>query len=149
MAQPLATQSSHLDILTNAIPPWLGNASPAKRAVLTIDTPVIADWYLRATEQQHAHLKHLNGAAWTAQNRVDKALVALQSPETFGAARLQAALKDEFGIDTDVRTTYLQLYVPLTLAGFTVRPGAARTWSVSLLDAALHNFETAERYEQH
>ncbi|MBN0979988.1 hypothetical protein JTY93_19705 [Pseudomonas hygromyciniae] len=149
MAQPLATQSPHFDILTNAIPPWLGTASPAKRAVLAIDTPVIADWYLRATEQQHAHLKHLNGAAWAAQNRVDKALVALQSPETFGAARLQAALKDEFGIDTDVRTTYLQLYVPLTLAGFTVRPGAARTWSVSLLDAALHNFETDEPYEQH
>ncbi|OHW40743.1 dermonecrotic toxin domain-containing protein [Pseudomonas sp. 06C 126] len=149
MAQPLATQSPHLDILSNAIPSWLGTASAAKRAALAEGTPAIAAWYLRATEQQHAHLKHLNAAAWTAQNRVDKALAALQSPETFGAARLQAALKDEFGVDADVRTTYLQLYVPLTLAGFTVKPGAARTWSVSLLDAALHNFETDEPYEQH
>jgi hypothetical protein len=79
---------------------------------------------------------------------VDQALAALQSPEDFGADRLQAALKDEFGIDTDVRTTYLQLYVPLTLAGFTVA-GAARTWSVSLLEAALHNFEADETYERH
>lgn len=149
MAQPLATQSPHLDILSNAIPSWLGTASAAKRAVLAEGTPAIADWYLSATEQQHAHLKQLNAAAWTAQNRVDKALAALQRPEIFGAARLQAALKDEFGVDADVRTTYLQLYVPLTLAGFTVKPGAARTWSVSLLDAALHNFETDEPYEQH
>lgn len=149
MAQPLAPQSPHLDILSNAIPPWLGTASAAKRAALAEDTPAIADWYRRATEQQHAHLKQLNAAAWTAQNRVDKALAALQSPETFGAARLHAALKDEVGVDADVRTTYLQLYVPLTLAGFTVKPGAARTWSVSLLDAALHNFETDEPYEQH
>jgi len=149
MAQHPATQTPHLDILTHAIPPWLGNASAAKRAALAAGTAGIVDVSPHATEQQRAHLKQLNGAAWAAQNRVDQALAALQSPEDFGADRLQAALKDEFGIDTDVRTTYLQLYVPLTLAGFTVKPGAARTWSVSLLEAALHNFEADETYERH
>lgn len=149
MAQHPATQTPHLDILTHAIPPWLGNASAAKRAALAAGTAGIVDVSPHATEQQRAHLKQLNGAAWAAQNRVDQALAALQSPEDFGADRLRAALKDEFGIDTDVRTTYLQLYVPLTLAGFTVKPGAARTWSVSLLEAALHNFEADETYERH
>lgn len=149
MAQHPATQTPHLDILTHAIPPWLGNASAAKRAVLAAGTVAMADVYPHASEQQQAQLKQLNDAAWAAQNRVDQALAALQSPEDFGTDRLHAALKDEFGIDTDVRTTYLQLYVPLTLAGFTVKPGAARTWSVSLLEAALHNFEADETYEQH
>ena len=139
MAQQPETQTPHLDILRDAIPPWLGTASAAKRVALKACTPLIADWYTRATESQHAQLKELNAAAWTAQNLVDKALAALKSPEQFGAERLHAALKDEFGIDTDVRTTYLQLYVPLTVVGFTVKQGAARTWSVSLLEAALHN----------
>ena len=149
MAQHPETQTPHLDILRDAIPPWLGTASAAKRVALKACTPLIADWYTRATESQHAQLKELNAAAWTAQNLVDKALAALKSPEQFGAERLHAALKDEFGIDTDVRTTYLQLYVPLTVVGFTVKQGAARTWSVSLLEAALHNFEADETYAQH
>ncbi len=71
MAQPLATQSPHLDIPSNAIPSWLGTASAAKRAALAEGTPAIADWYLRATEQKLAHLKQLNASDWTAHHRVD------------------------------------------------------------------------------
>lgn len=134
----------HLTILSNAIAPWLGGASAAKRGALAANPPAVADWYSTITDLQHEKLKRLNGEAWTTQNRVDQAFSAIKSPEDFGAELLQKALKDEFDLDANVRTTYLQLYIPLTLAGITVKPGAARTWSVSLLDAALHNFEAAE-----
>lgn len=152
---PLQTtpDALHLTILSNAIAPWLGGASAAKRGALAANTPVVADWYSTITDLQHEKLKRLNGEAWTTQNRVDRAFSAIKTPEDFGAELLQKALKDEFDLDANVRTTYLQLYIPLTLAGFTVKPGAARTWSVSLLDAALHNFEPAEAtdgaYERH
>ncbi|WP_315336499.1 dermonecrotic toxin domain-containing protein [Pseudomonas grimontii] len=131
-------------ILKNALPQWLGNAAADKRTALANHAPVFADWYKNTSEAQHNQLKYLNSQAWTAQNQVDSAMAELKSPEEFGAERLQQALAERYGVDANVRTTYLQLYIPLTVAGFTVKPGAARTWSVSLLDAALHNFEPSE-----
>ncbi|WP_124430310.1 dermonecrotic toxin domain-containing protein [Pseudomonas sp. R2-37-08W] len=148
---PVAPDIHHA-ILTQAIPHWLGDAAPARRSALGEHAPSIPDWYKHACDAQHAELKRLNGEAWTRQNQVDKALAELKSPEMFGAELLQAALKRQYALDLDVRSTWLQLYVPLTLAGVRVRAGASRTWSVSLLKAALHNFEPAEAepdaYEQ-
>lgn len=144
MGTPPAPAVPHYQILKNALPQWLGNAATGKRAALANSAPVIADWYKNASEAQHQQLKRLNGNAWTAQNQVDSAMAALKSPADFGAEVLQQALASQYGVDADVRTTYLQLYIPLTVVGFTVKPGAARTWSVSLLDAALHNFEPSE-----
>ncbi|MCJ7959455.1 MAG: hypothetical protein MUW57_23640 [Pseudomonas sp.] len=43
-----------------------------------------------------------------------------------------------------MRSTYLRLSVPATIPWFPVRSGAARIRTVSLLDAALHNFEAGE-----
>ncbi|SUD32846.1 leucine-rich repeat-containing protein [Pseudomonas fluorescens] len=140
----LSDTSAPHEILQHASARWLGEASQAKRSTLASHTPSIADWYAHASDTQHTELQRLNSAAWTAQNRVDKALAGLKSPRDFGAELLQQALQRQYGVEQDVRHTYLQLYVPLQIAGFTVKPGAARTWSVPLLDAALHNFEQAE-----
>lgn len=131
-------------IVMQAIPHWLGDATPARRSTLGEVSGSFPDWYKNASATQHAELKRLNGEAWTRQNQVDKALAGLKSPQTFGAELLQPALKRQYSVDLDVRSTWLQLYVPLTLAGFRVQAGASRTWSVSLLNAALHNFEPAE-----
>ncbi len=43
-----------------------------------------------------------------------------------------------------MRETFLRLYLPDHLPWLRLKSGAARTWTVSLLDAALHNFESAE-----
>ncbi|AZF33509.1 hypothetical protein C4J89_4061 [Pseudomonas sp. R4-35-07] len=139
-----ATPDAHLAILMQAVPPWLGDASPARRTALGEHSPNFPDWYTHASAAQHKELKRLNGETWTHQNRLDKALAGLKSAETFGAELLQTALKRQYGLDLDVRSTWLQLYVPLTVAGFRVKAGASRTWSVSLLNAALHNFEPDE-----
>ncbi|MBC3244749.1 leucine-rich repeat domain-containing protein [Pseudomonas lurida] len=136
----------HADILQQAVPGWLADASPARRAALRNTQPAIADWYTTATPQEHDTLKNQVNLAWTAQNRLDQALANLHAADDFGAPLLQALLKQRFGVEADVRTTYLRLYIPQTLAWLPIGSGGARTWTVSLLEAALHNFEADEAY---
>lgn len=137
----------HHDVLAKAIPAWLGSASSARRETLKAVTPHIEPWHVNATAAQHQALKPLIGNAWAAQNQVDKAMAELKSPQDFGAPILQHALKQRFGVERDVRSTYLRLYIPATITWFKVKSGAARTWTVSLLEAALHNFEESETRE--
>ena len=49
---------------------------------------------------------------------------------------LEQALKAEFGLELDVDATFVRLYIPDSVPWFSIRSGAARTWTVSLLDAA-------------
>lgn len=139
----------HMDILEQAVPAWLPATSAAKRAALSNVQPVIPAWYKSASAQDHDTLKTRVNSAWRAQHQVDQAMANLKSPQDFGAPLLQQRLKQRFGIELDVRTTYLRLYIAQTIPWFPVRTGAARTWTVSLLEAALHNFEADEHYEAH
>ena len=127
---------SHYHLLKEAIPGWLGSASSAKQLALS-----------QAKPQPHptnAELKRLNAAHWSAQNAVDDALKNVQGPSTFARAILEDALLTRFGLDLDSETVYLRLYIPLNIPIFSLPSGAARTWTVSLLEAALHNFEHSE-----
>ncbi|SEM38138.1 Leucine Rich Repeat [Pseudomonas sp. ok272] len=136
------------EILAQVIAPWLGHASTTKRDALAHHSPIIARWHTTASPAQHQTLKRLNAHAWTTQNHLDKAMANLKTPRDFAAERLQQALNTRYALDVDVASTYLQLYIPLKIATFTVSPGAARTWTVSMLDAALHNFEPSEAQPQ-
>ena len=130
-----------------AVPAWLPTLSPAKRTALNNVKPSIPQWYKTASPDAHDTLKNRVSRAWEAQSKVDQAMGTLKSPQAFGAPLLAQLLKRRFGIERDVETTYLRLYIPLTIPWFSVRSGAARTWTVSLLDAALHNFEAGEVFE--
>lgn len=130
---------SHYQLLQNALPAWLGQASSARRQALS-----------RATPQPHAtnaELKRLNGAYWNTQNAVDDALKHVQGPRPFARAVLEEALLTRYALDLDSESVYLRLYIPQTVPWFSIPSGAARTWTVSLLDAALHNFEHGETLE--
>ena len=85
---PVRFRDLHREILQNAIPQWLGEASAHKQAALKAAPVVIADWYASASGEQHRQLKPLIAQAWTTQNLVDKALQDLQSPEDFASERL-------------------------------------------------------------
>ncbi|MGH8348910.1 MAG: dermonecrotic toxin domain-containing protein, partial [Pseudomonas sp.] len=80
----------------------------------------------------------------TSQNRVDQMMANLQNPADFAEPLLNAALKTRFGLELDVRKTFLRLYIPAHIPWLRLKSGAARIWTVSLLDALLHNFESAE-----
>ncbi|RON16929.1 NEL-type E3 ubiquitin ligase domain-containing protein [Pseudomonas frederiksbergensis] len=102
-------------------------------------------WYATATDAQHAELKAANLTAWTSQNQIDKHLKDLQDVYSFAAPLLQQKLKEQYGIGHDVKTTCLRLYMPKDLPWYTIdvlKGFTSRT--VSLLDAALHNFATSE-----
>ncbi|MFN3359532.1 MAG: dermonecrotic toxin domain-containing protein, partial [Pseudomonas sp.] len=128
----------------DTLPDWLGNASAARRQALRDTPPLFADWHTRASRQRQMPLRLAIAASWAAHNRVDRALDTLQTPQQFAAPRLQQALQQRFGIDADVHTTYLRLYTRLTTPLLPLPTGGASVWTVSLLDAALHNFDEAE-----
>ncbi|MHC8304446.1 NEL-type E3 ubiquitin ligase domain-containing protein [Pseudomonas sp. PB3P13] len=85
--------------------------------------------------------------AWRAQNRTDRAFGKLQDVYAFAAPLLSAKLKEQYGIEDDVQSTYLRLYFPKNTPWYAanILPGhASRT--VSLVDAALHNFAQGETF---
>ncbi|CRM30621.1 leucine-rich repeat domain-containing protein [Pseudomonas sp. 44 R 15] len=131
---------SHYQLLTGTLPPWLGNASASKRQALKAVQPL----QLQGSAEQRAALARLTGAHWEAQNSVDLGLQSLQDIKAFATPILEQALKADFNLVLDVEATYLRLYIPDHIPWFSIRSGAARTWTVSLLDAALHNFEHKE-----
>ncbi|NWE39572.1 leucine-rich repeat domain-containing protein [Pseudomonas yamanorum] len=138
------TSSPHYQQLIKAVPPWLGNASPERHRQLKGTAPTIPAWYGRASDTDHRTLKALIGHAWDAQNPVDQALANVLNINDFARPMLQKALKDQFALEPDVEKTLIRLYIPASIPWFPIRSGAARTWTVSLLEAALHNFEPDE-----
>lgn len=136
----------HYQPLKNAIPQWLGNTSASRREALKNSPPLVPEALKSAPAEQHAVMKKLTATTLTAQSEVDKSLEHLQDAAAFAEPLLKAELKNCFHLDVDVRNTYVRLYIPVTTPWFAISTGA-RVWTVSLLDAALHNFEDRETYE--
>jgi len=92
-------------------------------------------------------LKQSIKLGWNAQNDIDRALSELQDVYAFAKPLLQQELKDRFGVEDDVEETWLRLYAPAKTSWW-VHDFSAGTTSrtVSLLDAALHNFPSDEAF---
>lgn len=155
IASPTATSTpiepqhpdSHYEHLAAALPQWLLNASAGRRAAVADARPHRHAALRNASAGQHAALKKHNAAYWNAQNQIDQRLAHLKDARAFGEPLLREALKKQYGLDLDVNATFLHLYIPQSIPWFPLKSGAARSWTVSLLDAALHNFEAAETTE--
>jgi len=135
---------AHFQHLINVIPSWLRQATPQRREALSNITPGLPTSLKDAPPHRHAELGKLIARHVTSQNRVDQMMANLQSPADFARPLLETALKSQFGLEPNVRKTFLRLYIPTHLPWLRLKSGAARIWTVSLLDAALHNFESAE-----
>jgi hypothetical protein len=142
-----ADKSVHYELVKKAIPSWLLTASPSRIKALKSVPLTLPDWHRSAPATTHQQLKKQMQLAWTAQNDVDKALSELQDVYTFAKPLLQQALKDQYGVDDDVEDTWLRLYMPVKTSWW-VHDFAKGTQSrtVSLLDAALHNFSSDESF---
>jgi Leucine-rich repeat (LRR) protein len=132
--------------LKKALPDWLGNISTGRREALGNTRPQASAAIQAAPTESHQQMKTLNAAHWVAQSKVDQSLEHLQDASAFAEPLLKQQLKDCFGLDLDVRNTFVRLYIPATTPWFPITTGA-RVWTVSLLDAALHNFEEKETSE--
>ncbi|MFQ6351170.1 dermonecrotic toxin domain-containing protein [Pseudomonas sp. R11F] len=135
---------SHYERLKNAMPQWLGQASAAKHQALRQAKPHLGKPLQAATARQQALFKQATAHHWRAQNTVDDALKNLRDPKAYARPLLQNLLRQRFALNLDVDEVFIRLYIPLTIPWFAIRSGAARTWTVSLLDAALHNFDYKE-----
>ncbi|WP_332880469.1 NEL-type E3 ubiquitin ligase domain-containing protein [Pseudomonas agronomica] len=124
--------------LVHAIPDWLPKLSSPQRTALIHAAGPVPSGLTQAGAADKAQLKSALQARWTSRQKLEQVLGRLQSIEAFAEPLLVAALQQRCNITLDVRQTYLRLYVP---EGIFV---AYRTRTISLLDAALQNFEAKE-----
>jgi hypothetical protein len=105
----------------------------------------IPQWSKEASSALHSRLKKTMVASWEAQNHVDRMLGELQDVYAFAEPLLHEALKRQYGVDIDVRNTYLKLFSPAKLSPWAHNiTGGVSSRTVSMLDAALHNFALNE-----
>ena len=136
---------SHYQPLVNGLPRWLADATPARREALKNNRRPLTAQIKTAPQARHAELRTTIAEHMKAQTSVDETLAHLQDINAYAEPLLKAALKSKFALDLDVKETFLRLYIPVS-SGFSIQP-ASRTWTVSLLEAALHNFEEKETRE--
>jgi Leucine-rich repeat (LRR) protein len=136
--------SIHRELLEQLTPDWLVNATPARRAAIKNTGTLPPDWYQRASIGQQLVLKLSFNASFSAQAVLDKTMSSLQGIEAFAEPILRNALKDRFGIEVDVNKTLVCLRRPLEVSDFEIEIASFEVLKLSLLQAALHNFEASE-----
>lgn len=134
----------HYQFIKNAISAPLKNTSLYRAHALNATMLKLQIWY---NADGHEALKTANLQAWNAQNQADQTFGQLQDVYTFAEPLLSAKLKEQYGVEDDVKSTYLRLYFPKKTPWYVadILPGAASR-TVSLLDAALHNFAQGETF---
>ncbi|MGG7557491.1 NEL-type E3 ubiquitin ligase domain-containing protein [Pseudomonas sp. ES3] len=138
----------HYDFIQNRIHPIFKSASLQRAQELSLTQTAIGQWIKTATDIDHTRLQESNIKLWSAQNRVERALEELQNIYKFAEPLLTDALLEQYGVDVDVKTTCLHLYLPRERPWYVVDlSGGVVTRTVSLLDAALHNFALTETCE--
>ncbi|MCU7249445.1 NEL-type E3 ubiquitin ligase domain-containing protein [Pseudomonas koreensis] len=142
--KPAATRSIHGDLLEKAIPGWLTDATPERRAALKRAAAPLPPWYLQASASRRQAFNEALTASFSAQTRLDKAMSWLQDIDTFAAPLLSKALKERFNVELDVHKTFLQLRKPLELGILGIDISSFDVLKLPLLQAALHNFEESE-----
>ena len=146
-ALALNTNSKHHEFIKKAIPAWLKETSPRRVSELKNVPLRIPEWNKTAPASAHQHLQQAIKGHWSNLNALDQALSGLQDVYTFAEPLLQKALKERYGVEVDVQQTWLRLYAPVATSWWThdfASPVTSRT--TSLLDAALHNFASHERF---
>ncbi|WP_434766605.1 dermonecrotic toxin domain-containing protein [Pseudomonas triticicola] len=115
------------------------------RAEALAATPFnIEPWYQTASAKDQQRLAAANLKAWGSQNTVDHLLAKLDL-YAFAEPLLKAKIKALYGIEPDVKATWLRLYIPAATPWYALDLTAGVvTRTVSLLDAALHNFASTE-----
>ncbi|MGY3175202.1 hypothetical protein ACVWYU_004626 [Pseudomonas sp. TE12234] len=142
-------KSIHFHQVKKAIPAWLLNTSPSRVEDLKSVRLTLPDWHRNASTLAHRKLKKANQLGWTAQNTADTALKDVKDIFAFAKPLLQKALKDRFDVEDDVEETWLRLYAPVTTAWWVHDfSGGTTSRTVSLLDAALHNFSRDETFTE-
>ena len=144
---PLSVKGKHDAFIKQSIPDHLITLSPARRTALKAVKPGPMQWYTTVTAEQRTELHKRVVARTKAQDKLDKTMGRIQPLTVFAKPLLEAALKD-IGHTMDVNEVHLRLYSTTEDDDF----GLSRAYNVrtlSLLQAALHNFEEVETGDGH
>ena len=143
-AQPTdLDKGKHYDLIKTRISDCFQTAPPHRTEVLTRLKLKFEKWHTR-----DAQLREANKQAWITQSIVDQFFTSVQDVYAFAAPLLQARLLEKYGVEDDVRTTFLRLYIARNSDWWVIdTSGGVTTRTVSLLDAALHNFAAGETFE--
>ncbi|MDR0280157.1 MAG: NEL domain-containing protein [Paucimonas sp.] len=153
--QDAAVTDIHYQTVSQRVPPWLLSATPAQRQALRAQPPQPMPWLAQAgarlpqvlaalREEQQRHQFH--------STLVEGFLKQLPSAEAFAEPLLREAIKNTFGLDLDVRHTYLfnAAQARIDASHFTANDPLVKAFQVvkaatqPLLLAALQNFEAFE-----
>lgn len=145
----------HYDVLKERVPAWFSQAPASRQAELGNYELHLPSWYRRATPQQHAALSSAHRHFRQALNQLENRLGNLNDIFEFAEQPLKDAIKSRFGLDVDVRNVYFARKYAFKdrddLWGFLVLdrtndPSLNHEYrGISLLEAALANFEPAEQ----
>ncbi|WP_367254485.1 NEL-type E3 ubiquitin ligase domain-containing protein [Pseudomonas sp. stari2] len=140
----IQSRGRHYDFIKNNIHDTFKHTSLHRALALSTATLNKQPWHEKPDQTP---AKTANLAAWKAQNQTDQALGKIKSLEAFAVHLLENGLKEKFGLAVNVKQTYLRLYFPKETPWYIINvlPGVASR-TVSLLDAALHNFASNETF---
>lgn len=136
----------HYEFIKQQLPRWMLDTQPQRLTALKTLKPDIGRFDTTTlTPSRHAAMKQALGSHWTTQNALDKKFSQLNDIQAFAEPLLKNALR-AYG-DIDVLHISIRLYAPASLPWWTanVRPGVTSR-TVTLLDAALHNFSASETF---
>lgn len=143
-----ADKGQHYEFIKSAVSAPFKNATVSRGQALAATPLKVEPWYTNVGAGSMEKLAAANLKAWTSQNSVDHAL-AKTDLYAFAEPLLKALIKQRHGIEPDVRNTCLRLYQSKKLPWYTIDISEGVTSrTVSLLDAALHNFASHETVEQ-
>ncbi|MFG6203201.1 NEL-type E3 ubiquitin ligase domain-containing protein [Pseudomonas retamae] len=143
-ARPVATDSLHAGYLESALPQWLIDASAQRKTEIKNAGTRMPAWYTQASAPQRQTLDDSFRASLAAQSALDQTMSSLKDIDAFARPILTRALKRHYKVNVDVDKTVLSLKRPLALGLFNVEIGSFEVLSLTMLQAALHNFELRE-----
>lgn len=157
MAQPLDKPLSaspvpvehrrHYRLFKHVVPPWLVETTTERRSALRQTQAQVPEWFGRLTLKEKDALKAMIDARGQSLNTLEKALGVIPALNDFARPLLTQALTNA-GYSVPVDQVYVRLYTP-SFDAFGVATGGFSTRTLSLLQAALHNFEEPETQERY
>lgn len=140
-----AEKGIHFDFIKRAIPDWLSSTTLARARAVQAASPYVYTRITSIDEALNSVSKEAMAAHWTSRNTVDETFKYVKDVYTFAEPLLKKALR-EYG-NIDVKNTFIRLYAPAKNGWWAigVRKGVTSR-TVSLLDAALHNFSASEQF---
>ncbi|WP_460052955.1 NEL-type E3 ubiquitin ligase domain-containing protein [Pseudomonas sp. H1_A05] len=148
------SRGMHLDLLKTRIPGWYSGAIVQRQQELSDHVLDLPDWYVKASHETRARLKHSHARYRETLNQIDNVLGNVQDIRAFAEPLLNQAIQDEFKRTQNVNQVYFvrkygrqargDFFGALVLDSEGSHFDRYEYHGTSLLEAALANFDADE-----